>query len=59
MCPQYQEFIYKRTSIIGTGCHVTNIVNKPIVSVSVFDIRVPGNSLLPWGVLRWWVCSCF
>jgi len=59
MCPQYQEFLYKRDSIICTGCHVTNIANKPLVSVSVFDMRVPGNSVLHWGVMCWWVCSCY
>jgi hypothetical protein len=40
MCPQYQEFLYKRTSIICTGCDVKNIANKSIVSMSVFDMRV-------------------
>jgi len=49
MSPQYREFLYKRASIICTGCHVTNVANKPLVSVSVFDMRVPRNSVLRRG----------
>jgi hypothetical protein len=49
MCPQYHDFLYMHASITSTRRHVTNVANKPIVSLSVFDMRVNGKFLLHSG----------